>query len=247
MFFCAALFIKLLFKRKISTCYNWKILLYILTGFSSWIRRVTSCILSAPQENTMNVLPVVSQSKIIFFLFILSKGFSILSNFCLQNPKTPNPMSLIIHYCLSISMKVAANIIGNRVNLNEIWQGLVHQCSETAVDTPTFHICWFLMLMKFYWTKTLVSKACPLLAAFYFPRKFVHCSYGTRAWGNDLGVSQLKCPWESASSQLPYIALGSLAALLDISVLNCPNTSQDFHWWLSGMLSLTQKQFWTRL
>lgn len=187
MFFHAVLFIKLLFKRKTSC--NWKVLLYILTGSSSWIRKITSCILSGPQKSTMNVLPTVSQSKIISSPCILSKISSILSIFCLKNPEPPNLISLITHYCLSISMKVAADIIGHHVNLNELWQRLVHHCSETAVATPIFQICWFLMLMEVNWTKTLVSKVCPLLVAFYFPRKFGSHYYGTCAWGSDLGVS----------------------------------------------------------
>lgn len=54
------------------------------------------------------------------------------------------------HYCLSISMKEEANIIGNGVNLNDLWQGLVHHCSEAAVDTPIFQICCFLILMEIY-------------------------------------------------------------------------------------------------
>lgn len=44
----------------------------------------------------------------------------------------------------------AANILGNCVNLNELWQGLVYHSSETAVDTPIFQIFWFLMLMEVY-------------------------------------------------------------------------------------------------
>lgn len=89
-------------------------------------------------------------------------------------------------------MKEAENIIGNHVNLNELCQKLVHHCSETSVDTPIFQICLFLMLMEVYWTKTLVSKACPLLVAFHFPRKCGDQCYGTCAWDNDLGENKLE-------------------------------------------------------
>lgn len=43
-----------------------------------------------------------------------------------------------MHQCLSISMKIAANIIGNHVSLTELWQGLGHQCCETTVGTAIF-------------------------------------------------------------------------------------------------------------